>query len=224
MKIKEMPWFNRPGARLKRKGVFSLSDAELLAIILGRGDKNENAVDQANRVIASYNFDKLADLSLLELEREFRNPVKAMKINAMFEIFRRTNRLNKHGFKTQIKTAEDVFNYFVDTVKDKNKEHFYALYLDTKNRIIEEELVSVGILDASLIHAREVFSPAIKASCRSVILVHNHPSGDCEPSDADKEVTKLLFDAGDILGINVIDHIIIGMNGYSSMKEKGELR
>jgi len=149
MKIKEMPWFNRPGARLKRKGPSSLSDAELLAIVLGRGDKNENAIDQANRVLATQNLDKLSNLSLIELEQEFKNPVKALKIQAMFELFRRTNRLNRKGFKTQIKTAEDVYNHFVDTVKDKNKEHFYALLLDTKNRIIEEQLISMGILDAS---------------------------------------------------------------------------
>jgi len=220
MKIKEMPWFNRPGARLKRKGPSSLSDAELLAIVLGRGDKNENAIDQANRVLATQNLDKLSNLSLIELEQEFKNPVKALKIQAMFELFRRTNRLNRKGFKTQIKTAQDVYNHFVDTVKDKNKEHFYALYLDTKNRIIEEELVSVGILDASLIHAREVFSPAIKANCRSVILVHNHPSGDSTPSTEDKEVTKMLYNAGHLLNIKVVDHIIIGKDDYFSLKEK----
>jgi DNA repair protein RadC len=224
MKIKEMPWFNRPGARLKRKGPSSLSDAELLAIVLGRGDKNENAVDQANRVLGSSNFHKLADLSLIELEHEFHNPVKAMKINAMFEIFRRTNKLAKHGFTKKIETAEDVYNHFVDELKDKKKEHFYALYLDTKNRIIEEELVSVGILDASLIHAREVFSPAIKANCRSVILVHNHPSGDCEPSTNDKEVTKNLINAGELLGISVLDHVIVGKETYMSFNEKGMMK
>jgi DNA repair protein RadC len=150
--------------------------------------------------------------------------VKAMKINAMFEIFRRTNRLEKHGFTTQIKTAEDVYNHFVDTVKDKKKEHFYALYLDTKNRIIEEQLISVGILDASLIHAREVFNPAIKASSRSMILVHNHPSGDCEPSTNDKEVTKNLINAGELLRISVLDHVIIGKESYLSFNEEGLMK
>ena len=221
MKIKEMPWFNRPGARLKRKGVSSLSDAELLAIVLGRGNKKENVLDLSNRVLGDYNLNKLSSLSFPELEKEFNDKIKAMKIQAMFEIFRRTNKLEKHGFKTQIKTAEDVYNHFVDEIKDKKKEHFYALFLDTKNRIIEETLISVGILDASLIHAREVFSPAIKACSRSVILVHNHPSGDCEPSTNDKEVTKMLYSAGDLLGITVLDHVIIGSNEYTSMKEKG---
>ena len=126
MKIKDIPWYNRPGIRLKKKGVSILSDAELLAIVLGRGNTEENAIDLSNRVLGNYNFHKLADLSLHELEKEFKNQVKAMKITAMFEIFRRTNRLNKKGFKPKIGNAEDVFNYYVDQLQDKKKEHFYA--------------------------------------------------------------------------------------------------
>ena len=216
-----MPWFNRPGARLRRKGVFSLSDAELLAIVIGRGDKTENAVDLSNRVLATNNFDKIAELSLSELEKEFRNSVKAMKINAMFEIFRRTNKLMKKGFKLQIKTASDVYQYYVDELQNKTKEYFYALFLDTKNRIIKEELVSIGTLNESLIHPRELFNSAVQASCNSVIIVHNHPSGDCIPSDSDKEVTKVLVDAGEIMGIKVLDHVIIGKEGFMSLKESG---
>jgi len=221
MKIKDMPWYNRPGARLRRKGVYSLSDAELLAIIIGRGDKNENAVDLSNRVLATNNFDKIAELSLSELEKEFRNPVKAMKINAMFEIFRRTNKLMKKGYKLQIKTASDVYQYYVDELQNKTKEYFYALFLDTKNRILKEELVSIGTLNESLIHPRELFNSAVQASCNSVIIVHNHPSGDCVPSDSDKEVTKVLVEAGEIMGIKVLDHVIIGKEGFMSLKESG---
>lgn len=221
MKIKDMPWYNRPGARLRRKGVYSLSDAELLAIIIGRGDKTENAVDLSNRVLATNNFDKIAELSLSELEKEFRNPVKAMKINAMFEIFRRTNKLMKKGYKLQIKTASDVYQYYVDELQNKTKEYFYALFLDTKNRILKEELVSIGTLNESLIHPRELFNSAVQASCNSVIIVHNHPSGDCVPSDSDKEVTKVLVEAGEIMGIKVLDHVIIGKEGFMSLKESG---
>jgi DNA repair protein RadC len=219
MKIKDIPWYNRPGVRLKKKGASHLSDAELLAIVLGRGNKEENAIDLSNRVLGNYNFHKLSDLSLPELEKEFKNQVKAMKITAMYEIFKRTNRLHKKGFNKKIGNAEDVFNYYVDELQDKKKEHFYALLLDTKNRIISEELISVGILDASIIHPREVFKSAIKASSNSIILVHNHPSGDCTPSNEDKEVTKILENAGDLLGINVLDHIIIGKDKYYSFKE-----
>jgi len=220
MKIKDIPWDNRPGVRLKKEGVSKLSNAELLAIVLGRGNYKENAVDISNRVLKSYNFDKLSDLSFHELDNEFKNQVPAMKILAMYEIFRRTNKLKKSGNRIKIKTAEDVFNYFVDKLQDKKKEHFYALYLDTKNCIISEELVSVGTLNASLIHPREVFNPAIKASANSVILVHNHPSGDCKPSSEDEEATKKLYDAGDLLGIKVLDHVIIGRDSFMSLKEK----
>jgi len=219
MKISDIPWQNRPGIRLKQEGTSALSNADLLAIVLGRGNFEENAIDISNRVLKSYDFDKLSDLSFHELKEEFRNQVPAMKIMAMYEIFRRTNKLKKMGDKRKIETAKDVFNYYVDKLQDKKKEHFYALYLDTKNQIIEEKLVSKGILNASLIHPREVFNPAIRASSNSVILVHNHPSGNYAPSKEDKEVTKLLDNAGNLLGINVLDHIIIGKDGYYSFKE-----
>lgn len=221
MKIKELPWFDRPWTRLKTKGVSALSDAELLAIVLGRGNRQENAVDLSHRVLGAHNFDKLGGLSLAELERLFGNDIQAMRMIAMFEIVRRTNKLSKHGFAKKIETAEDVYNHFVDELKDKKKEHFYALLLDTQNRIIEESLISVGILDASLIHPREIFNPAVKASSQSIILVHNHPSGDSEPSAADKEMTRMLYAAGEILGIKVLDHVIIGNDTFFSLKEKG---
>jgi len=208
MKIREIPWFDRPWTRLKNKGVSNLS---------------KNAVDLSHRVLSKYHFHKLVDLSLPELENEFKNDIQAMKIQAMFEIFRRTNRLQKKGYKPKIETAKDVFNYYVDELRDKKKEHFYALFLDTKNRIIDKELISVGTLNASLIHPREVFKSAIKASSNAIILVHNHPSGDCEPSKEDKDVTKTLFDAGDILGIKVLDHVVVGKDGFTSLKEEGVL-
>jgi len=220
MKIKEIPWYNRPGIRLKKKGVSSLSDSELLAIVLGRGNKEENAVDISNRVLKSHNFDKLPDLSFHELEKEFKNQVPAMKVIAMYEIFRRTNKLYKKGYKPKINTAQDVFNYFVDELQNKKKEQFYALFLDTKNKIIGEELISVGTLNTSLMHPREVFNPAIKASANSLVLVHNHPSGDVKPSKEDIEITKKLETAGSLLGISVVDHVIVGKNSYMSLKDQ----
>jgi len=218
MRIKDIPWYNRPGARLKKKGVSALSDAELFAIVIGRGSRSENAVDLSNRILKSFNFDRLGSLSFHELKLEFKDQVPAMKVVAMFEIFRRTSRLESKGFKVKIKNAEDVYNYFKDTLANKNKEHFIALFLDTKNRIIGEEVVSVGTLNSSIIHPREVFSSAIKASASSVVIVHNHPSGECVPSEEDKEVTKMLCDAGEILGIKVLDHVIIGKDGFVGVK------
>jgi len=221
MRIKDIPWYNRPGARLKKKGVSALSDAELFAIVIGRGSRSENAVDLSNRILKSFNFDRLGSLSFHELKLEFKDQVPAMKVVAMFEIFRRTSRLESKGFKVKIKNAEDVYNYFKDTLANKNKEHFIALFLDTKNRIIGEEVVSVDTLNSSIIHPREVFSSAIKASASSVVIVHNHPSGDCKPSEEDKQITKMLCDAGKILGIKVLDHVIIGKDGFIEVKENG---
>lgn len=220
MKISEIPWDNRPGMRLKKEGVDKLSNAELLAIVLGRGNFKENAVDISNRVLSSYNFDKMSGLSFYELKDEFRNQVPAMKIQAMYEIFRRTNKLKKSGNRVKIKTAKDVYDYFVDELSDKKKEHFYVLFLDTKNIIIGKELVSVGTLNASLIHPREVFNPAIRASANSIILVHNHPSGDSTPSNEDEVVTKMISNAGEIVGIVVSDHVVIGNNCFTSLREK----
>jgi len=221
MNIREMPWFERPGVRLKRNGPEVLSDAKLLAIVLGRGSKKENVIDCSRRVLREQNLNYLAEQSLPELVKTFGDDqVKALKVSAMFELFRRTNRLKVQGFATKIQSAEDVYHYFADRLAEKKKEYFYALCLDTKNRIISETLVSVGILDASLIHPREVFNPAVKASCHAVILVHNHPSGEAEPSKEDTEVTKLLMEAGRVLGIEVLDHIIIGKNGFISMRRR----
>ena len=140
---------------------------------------------------------------------------------AMFEIFRRTNRLKKQGFKTKISSAEDIYNRYVDYLQQKKKEHFYAVFLNTKNHIIDDNLVSKGTLNASLIHPREVFKHAIQASANAIILVHNHPSGDQSPSKEDEVVTKNLVNAGVLLGITVLDHIIIGENSYFSFADEG---
>lgn len=213
-----MPWFNRPGARLKKKGASYLNDAELLAIILERGNKKENAIDLSNRLLKKYNFNKLTELSLTELKKELNDEVKAMKIYAMFEIFRKTNRLQRKGFKPTIECAKDVYNYFVDELKDKKKEYFYVLLLDSKNRIIKEELISIGTLNSSLVHPREVFKEAIKNSANAIILVHNHPSGDCEASDKDYEINNKLKETGKLVDIKVLDHIIIGKENFFSLK------
>jgi len=220
MKIKDMPWWNRPGFRLKKKGASNLNEAELLAIILERGNYKENAIDLANRLLKRYNFNKLADLSLIELKKELKDEVKAMKILAMFEIFKKTNRLKRYGFKPTIECAKDVYNHFVDELKDKKKEYLYALFLDSKNRIIGEHFISVGTLDSSLVHPREVFKEAIKNSAAGIILVHNHPSGDCEASNQDITITQRIKEAGKLMNIEIIDHIIIGKENYFSFRDK----
>jgi len=221
MKIYEIPRFNRPGIRLQRMGADHLSDAELLAIVLGRGNKNENAIDMSHRILKTNNLDKLANLDLTELKKLVDTDVKALKITAMFELFRRTNRLQKKGYKQKIKNAQDVYNQVSDELIPLKQEHFIALYLDTKNQIIKKQMVSKGTLNASLVHPREVFNPAVKASANSIILVHNHPSGDPSPSKEDETVTKNLVDAGELLGISVLDHVVIGDGEFISLREKG---
>jgi len=223
MKINDMPHYTRPNIRLKTKGVDTLSDAELLAIIFRRGNPKENAIDLSNKMLKSSNFDTLSEMSFQELHQLLDDDVKSMRMSAMFEIFRRTNRLKKHGFKTKITSAEDVYNRYSDLLRPKKKEHFYAIYLNTKNHIIQDALVSKGTLNASLIHPREVFKHAIQASANAIILVHNHPSGDPSPSKEDEMVTKNLVSAGELLGITVLDHIIIGADTYISLREKGTI-
>ncbi len=218
MKTKDISFFDRPWTRIKKKGVSNLSNAELLAAVIGSGFEEENAMDLSHRVISKYNFDKMNELTLPELKKEFKKEIHALKVQAMFEIFRRTNRLNKNGFKTKIKTAKDVYNYYIDNLQNKKKEHFYALLLDTKNQIISEELISVGTLNSSLIHPREVFNPAIKASANSIILVHNHPSGNSNPSSEDKKIMDILNKGSEIIGINILDNIIIGKDDFYSFK------
>jgi DNA repair protein RadC len=221
MKINQMPWFNRPNTRLKRLGVEVLSDAELLAIIIGRGNPTENAIDLSNRILQQKNLPALSYLSYEEIKAIIQDDVKSMQIVSLFELHRRTNKLLNKGFKQQIKTAEDVYHKYIEHMQHQKQEHFIALYLDTKNRIITENIVTKGTLNASLIHPREIFKTAIKVSANSIILLHNHPSGDPSPSTEDEQVTKNLASVGELIGISILDHIIIGSQGFVSLKEKG---
>jgi len=209
MRLKDIPFYNKPGYKLAKD--HKLDDAELLAIILEKGIKlDESSVELANKLLKKHkSLAGLSNLSLTELKKEV-GMVKALKIKALFELFRKTSRLKRGGFKPTIECAEDVYNYFVDELKDKKKEHFYALLLDSKNRIIKEELISVGTLNSSLVHPREVFKEAIKNSANAIILVHNHPSGDCEPSAEDLEITEKMKEAGEIVGVKVLDHVLVG--------------
>src|SRR3989338_3332166 len=160
MRIKDISPENRPRERLQKHGPSVLSDAELLAIVLQKGTKEENVIDMSNRLISKYGLDKLSDLSLKELQEvNGIGPSKAMQIIALFE-FNKRNNLAKVE-KKQIKSAKDVFDLFHEKLKDKDKEHFIALCLNSKYNLVKEEIISVGILDASIIHPREVFKSAI---------------------------------------------------------------
>jgi DNA repair protein RadC len=212
MKIKDIPWWNRPSN--KETGV--LNAAELLSLIIWCGDKKNNAMDLANKLLGKYSLSKLYDVSLPELEKEV-GKIGAIRIKAMYEIFKLSEWVSKAGFKPNIRCPQDVYNMFVDGLKDKKKEYLYALLLDSKNKVIKKELVSIGTLNSSLVHPREVFKEAIRNSANSIILVHNHPSGDCEPSDEDKIITQKMKHIGEEIGIKVLDHVIIGSERYKSI-------
>jgi len=218
VKIRDIPWFNRPGFKLTRNGVNSLDDAELLAIIFGVGNKKESALELANKLLKKYNFNKIDDLGVSELKEEC-GLVNSLKVFGLIELSKRYNKLVSNGFTKSITSAEDVFNRFKDRFRNCKKEVFIVLYLDSKNKIIKEEEVSVGILDSVLIHPREVFRTAIKESANSIILVHNHPSGDCNPSKSDTKTTERLFETGDLIGIKVLDHIIISKDRFFTFKD-----
>ena len=219
MKIKDLPEQNRPRERFLKHGPEALSDAELFAIFLRTGTIGENVTDMSNRLIAEYGLDKLFDCSLKELQKiKGIGQGKAMQILAMSELGKR-HKLSKKPIK-KISCAEDVFDYFHERLRDKKEEHFYVLILNTQNYIIDEQLVSKGILDASIIHPREVFRPAIRNSASKIVLVHNHPSGDPTPSQEDLEITKKLMDIGEGLGIKVVDSIVLGGGKWESWREK----
>jgi DNA repair protein RadC len=220
MKIKDLPEQNRPRERFLKYGPEVLSDAELFAILLRTGSKGENVIDMSNRLIAEYGLDKLFECSLKELQAiKGIGPSKAMEILTIAEIQKRINQA-----KTPVKKitcAKDVFDYFNERLKDEKQENFYILMLSTNNNIIGEQLISKGILDASIIHPREVFKPAIKNSVSKIILVHNHPSGNPQPSQEDLDITKRLISAGKMVDINVLDHVVVaGGEWWSWLEDK----
>jgi len=222
MKIKDFPTQNRPRERFLKHGPETLSDSELFAIILRTGTINENVIDMSNRLIAEYGLDKLFDCSLIELQKiKGIGPSKAMQILSMAELGKRYNQLKQTNNQNQkkITCAQDVFNYFHERLKDKKHEEFWILMLNTQNNIIGEEMISKGILDASIVHPREIFKPAIKNSSSKIILVHNHPSGNPKPSEEDLEITKKLMEFGDELGIKVVDSVIVGEDKYWSFQD-----
>jgi len=210
VRIKDLPPSSKPRERFLKLGPEALSDAELFAIILRTGTINENVIDMSNRLIAEHGLNNLFECSLKELQEiKGIGPSKAMQILTISELQKRHNQ-SKNKI-TRITSAEDVFNIFKDRLKNEKQECFYVLLLSTKNNLITEPiLISKGVLDAAIIHPREVFKPAIKNSASRIILVHNHPSGDPSPSDEDLDITRRIVESGKELDIKVLDHVIIG--------------
>ncbi|MEW5785821.1 MAG: DNA repair protein RadC [Bacillota bacterium] len=220
--IKDLPLEERPREKLKLLGAEALSNAELLAVLLRTGSARESALQLAGRLLSrSRSLRALPDLTLEEMEQiKGLGPAKAVMIKAALELGRRlaTTPREEAGSITNPRQAAELF---MEDLRYKKKEYFKVLLLDTKNHIISREEVSVGSLNASIVHPREIFGTPLRKSAASVILVHNHPSGDPSPSQEDLEVTRRLVDAGNILGVAVRDHIIIGDGCFFSFKEKG---
>ena len=218
--IHDLPKEERPRERLVKFGEQALSAQELLQLILGRGIAGESVAVTTQKLLSEFgSLQKLAEASIEELSLiKGIGLAKATQIKAVFEIGRRfSNQIPSYKSK-ELNDPKKVYQLIKSKLKDYHKEHFYIIVLNSRNWSVAE--VSIGSLNASIVHPREVFAEAIKNKAASVIFVHNHPSGDTEPSEGDLEITKRLVDSGKILGIEIIDHIIITKNGFLSFKEK----
>jgi DNA repair protein RadC len=224
VRISDIQKENRPRERFLKLGPQSLSDAELLAIILRTGTRGkkgqlgENVIDMSNRLISQFGLDKLFNCSLKELQEiNGIGPSKAMQLLSIAELNKRISLIKNNIIN--ISCAKDVFLLLRDKLKDEKQENFIVILLNNKNKIIKEEYISKGVLDAAIIDPREIFKPAIRNSASRLIIVHNHPSGDPSPSEEDEEITKAVVEAGELLQIQVLDHVIIGKESYWSWKE-----
>ncbi len=217
-----MPLEERPREKMKAVGADKLSNAELLAILLRTGYKEETAINLAETVIEkAEGLRYLPDYTLEELEKiKGMGPAKAVQLKAALELGRRiTSTLRPDSLS--LTSPHDVASFLMEEMRYYKKEYFKIILLDTKNFIISLEEISVGSLNTSIVHPREIFHLPIKKSAAAIILVHNHPSGDPQPSREDLNVTNRLVEAGKILGILVLDHIIVGEEKYLSFKEMG---
>jgi len=220
--IKQLPLDERPREKLFEKGQSELSNTELLAIIIRTGNRKQSAIELARSVLElDYNsLEFLKNSTIQELIKlDGIGKCKAAQILAAIELGKRIH--SKDIVRpTKITCPRDVCEFMIESMKEYKKEYFRSIMLDTKNNIICHEDISIGSLNASIVHPREVFNRAIKRSSASIILVHNHPSGDPTPSKEDINITKRLINAGEILGIRVLDHIIVGNEKYISLKEE----
>jgi len=221
--IHDLPISERPRERLQKLGVEALSAQEILALILGRGGAGESVMVTAQKLLSRFgNLKGIASASVEELSQvKGIGVAKASQIKAAFELASRLEGYSDTGEKPLVKTPDEVANLVRNRLKGKKKEHFLALLLDTRNQLIKISEISIGSLDTSIVHPREAFKEAIAASAASVIFVHNHPSGSPEASEDDITLTKRLAEAGEIIGIDVLDHIIIGDKNHLSLKREG---
>ncbi|MGM0752344.1 MAG: RadC family protein [Bacillota bacterium] len=222
--IRDFPQDERPRERLIHSGAASLSNQELLAILLRTGTKSESVLQLSNRLLNHFDgLNLLKDASLEEITKTRGiGLAKAVQIMAAVEFGRRISNL-AFDDRYSIRSPEDGANYVMNDMRFLAQEHFVCLYLNTKNQVLHKQTIFIGSLNASIVHPREVFKEAFRRSAASIICIHNHPSGDPTPSREDIEVTKRLVECGRIIGIDILDHLIIGEKKFISLKEKGYL-
>lgn len=217
MRMKDLEKVNQPREKLAKYGPGRLSDSELLAIILRTGIKGVNVVELAGRILRQIGGKNLASVTLDELKKiKGLGPTKAGQILASLELGKRLLK----GKKSVLHLSPAGVYEELKDIRDLKKEHFVILFLDSRSQEIKRETISVGTLNASLVHPREVFEPAIKCNAAQIIIAHNHPSGDPEPSNEDIEITKRLVKAGELLGIELLDHVIVAGKAFLSLREK----
>lgn len=221
-KIRDFPQDERPRERLLNEGADKLSNQELLAILLRTGTKKESVLDLSQKLLKHFEgLRMLKDASVEEITTiSGIGTAKAVQILSALELGRRMNRITFDD-RFVIRSPQDGANYVMEEMRFLSQEHFVCLYLNTKNQVLHKQTVFIGSLNASIVHPREVYKEALKRSAASIICIHNHPSGDPSPSREDIEVTKRLSESGKVLGIELLDHLIIGEQKYVSLKEKG---
>ncbi|MCF6092705.1 DNA repair protein RadC [Microaerobacter geothermalis] len=220
--IRDVPVEERPRERLMEKGPEALSNAELIAILLRTGSNNQSAISLAQQILEEREgLRGLAEMSFHDLTQwKGVGPAKAVQVVAGIELGKRLAKALPESRYT-IRSPHDAAQYMMDELRFAQQEHFVVLFLNTKNQVIGKKIVFIGSLNASIVHPREVFREAIRRSSASLICLHNHPSGDPTPSREDIQVTKRLKEAGEIMGIELLDHIVIGDGNFISLKEKG---
>ncbi len=225
LRIKDLPKEERPYEKLELYGPEMLSSAELMAIIIRTGTKTETSVEVAQKILKKYSDDNgmafMHDITLDELKAiKGIGRVKAIQLKAVFELGKRMA-IYRNTNKITITSPCDVSMLVMEDMRYLKQEHFNIIMLNTKNHVLKKEAIAIGTLNSAIVHPRDVFCKPIRNKCASIILVHNHPSGDPSPSKQDVDITNRLVEAGKILGIDVLDHIIIGDGNYISLKEKG---
>jgi len=229
--VRDLPAAERPRERLEKYGAESLSAQELLALVLGRGVRGESVMMTAQCLLSEFgSLEGVMEASLQDLKKlNGVGTAKASQIKACLEIARRAQAQRdavqaapqKRG--ARVVSPQEIYAMVQSRLREYSKEHFFVLSFDTRNKLLGMDTISVGTLNASLVHPREAFESAIRRHADHIIVVHNHPSEELEPSDEDREVTKRLSEGGRILGIELADHVIVTRAGYKSFKEHGLL-